>query len=425
MITLARLGKLSRLGHAFSGQIAGAVGALVQLKLLAGALGPGQFGTMALVLGAVALASAVLVVPWMQAILRIHVLDHSPSRRTLLAPVLAGTACVAVAAAVGGAFEVSWLASPGLFTATLLLFVAEAARAVWLTRLNLHMRLEAMAAFQWGDAGLRSLAAAAVFLAPAVSSAGALLLVAAAGLVAVMAHFVWLVRLSPGGLVPSLMTNSGAALRLRGDLLRFAAPLVPVAALSWLSSVGDRYVIAHYFGSASVGAYAAQYGILSRPFVALAQGLETAFRQPVYVAYVGARRREWRTQVFHWVGTTLLLGGLGAAVLAFLGEPFIRWFLGAEFIVPGPFVALLVSAQALYAGGYTVLRAAMSAGASSSAFWAELVSASIAIVAALVLVPGFGLVGAAVATMCAYSAYLCIGTFALIAADRSLVEEKR
>jgi len=63
--------------------------------------------------------------------------------------------------------------------------------------------------------------------------------------------------------------GEGWMLERRGAFLRYALPLIPLAAMNWVMSLGDRYLLAAFWSTGAAGVYAAAYGLGSQPFIAV------------------------------------------------------------------------------------------------------------------------------------------------------------
>jgi O-antigen/teichoic acid export membrane protein len=114
------------------------------------------------------------------------------------------------------------------------------------------------------------------------------------------------------GLAPEA---SGDEPELKTAILRYAAPLVPLALASWVTSVSDRYFIAAWLGTAPVGVYAAAYGLGSAPFLMAQAAIEQSLR-PAYFDAVSARDRAGERHTFRlWLSSTAAVCAVGVAAV--------------------------------------------------------------------------------------------------------------
>lgn len=127
-------------------------------------------------------------------------------------------------------------------------------------------------------------------------------------------------------LVSDRIEGEGAATpaETRKRILRFAAPLMPLAIMSWVVGLADRYVLAATAGAGAAGLYAAVYGVGSQGFLALSTVGLTVFR-PLYFTAVDAQdARRGRRVLGAWLAA--ITGGsvAGIAALVLFGRPLAR-----------------------------------------------------------------------------------------------------
>jgi O-antigen/teichoic acid export membrane protein len=205
---------------------------------------------------------------------------------------------------------------------------------------------------------------------------------------------------------------------LRQRVSTYVRPLLPLAAIAWVSGMGDRYVLGSLLTLRDVGIYVAAYGLASRPFLMLATAIELTMR-PRYQHAVSAANDRHSDQVLRvWIKLIVTLGGAGAAALALapglLPELLLAEEYRAEAATLLPWIGLgyllLVVSQVMervcYAHGNTgyILRIALA-------------GAVIAAPASLLGIHYMGLVGAAAAVPVVFGAQLLV---AYIYSRRSL-----
>jgi O-antigen/teichoic acid export membrane protein len=131
---------------------------------------------------------------------------------------------------------------------------------------------------------------------------------------------------------------------LSADMWRYAIPLIPVAVLSWTSSVSDRYIIEWASRDmASIGVYSAGYGLISQPFL-LMHGVVALTLRPVYFAAVsrGDQRRAQHTFAT-WISISAVVCAAATVVIYWWREPLVAVFLGPKYrgaVVFVPWIAL-------------------------------------------------------------------------------------
>jgi len=395
--------------YALAAQITGVVGALVQLKLLSMALPPSAFGMLSLALAAGAMVVGVFVTPWMQAILRLRV--SAVASESLVAEAAQPAPLVVAAALVLGVlFARNFASAQEAFAAVagfLLLCLGEFLRGRVLTLANRENNMRRFAYAMFVDALLRAVAAGILIIPQRVEAAEALLAIGAASLTAA------LIVATPVERRFALLLGGrpawrGGHARPGKDLVDFALPIVPIAVVTWLYSLGDRYIVAYFLGLASTGTYAAYCGVVSRPFATLGQLLELIFRQRLYAAAIDADRADWARVARRWLLTAGGLSVLGFGTFAIVGEAVIRLLLGERYLGSYVFLLVLAGAHCLYVVAYTTVRFAYSFGATGWALILECVCAGIALTGAIALIPLAGLTGAALATLLAYTALILL-----------------
>lgn len=185
------------------------------------------------------------------------------------------------------------------------------------------------------------------------------------------------------------------------DMLAFAIPLVPAAAASWSLSFVDRFFLQGIDGSYAVGVYAAGYT------VGLAVNVFAI--QPFTLMWAAAKwdiyREDARApEVFARVTTAFCVtGSFIALAVAAAGTDVIRLLLTPEFeasryVVPfSAFAAVLYGVYTLTGTGLNVVaRTGWIAGSFGAA-------AILNVIMNVLLIPPFGFMGAAVATIVGYA----------------------
>ena len=188
---------------------------------------------------------------------------------------------------------------------------------------------------------------------------------------------------------------------LARPMLGFALPLVPAAMAAWTLNLSDRPLLQGITGdSAAVGVYTLGYtaGLVINALVV----------QPFALAWGAAHweitRADDAPPTFARVLTWFLVGAVGVAVaLSALGTDAIRLLAGPAFeesryIVPfSAFSYVLYGAHAIVASGLSIVGRSTLVAASMGA------AAVATVVLNIVLIPAFGIYGAAVSTAVGYA----------------------
>ena len=202
-------------------------------------------------------------------------------------------------------------------------------------------------------------------------------------------------------LFPLLRHNKRAKMlakpTLLPQMLAYALPLVPTAALWWADAVLDRYMLRHFHGAGAVGTYAAAGKLPA--LLTLATGV---FLEAWHYAMARTGEGE-RGKVFaHIYHLFLPCVVLAAVLLMFLG----KWLLALLFapayagaILPLPYLALSALFAALSQFLGSAFTTAMHTGKALST---SLAAIALNAVCNALLIPRFGVAGAAFATFFAY-----------------------
>jgi O-antigen/teichoic acid export membrane protein len=398
-----------------AGQAASAVAVLVGTRLLTEALPPEVYGTVGLLIGLMTFGRNLLCAPLLQAVLRFHPDAARTGGSGLLRRAIGGdlaraAGLVALALAAGGAlfgprFGVSFVS----FLLLGGLLAADTARGLELNLLNAARRQRAFALWGAADAWARPFLAvvAATVLGPTPSAVLLGFLVASAVL--------W-VPLSGSAAHTRPVAAGPEANALRGEIRRYAAPLSGLALAAWVSSVGDRYLIAAWLGTQDVGLYAAVYGLASTPFL-IAQSVVESSLRPVYFAAVAAGDRGREARAFRvWAWTTAAVGAAGVAAFALAHRPLAAVALGDRYREASPLMPWIAAGYALLAMAYVFEKPAYAYKRTGRVLAIQSGGAVACAVAVPVLIHLRGLTGAAQAVCVYFGVQLAL---AVVAASRT------
>jgi O-antigen/teichoic acid export membrane protein len=306
-----------------------AVAVLVGMRLLTEYLPPATFGTVTLLTGWMTLAMGTVAFPVLQAVLRFHPEAAAAARRPelrasarhLLVRVLPIAAVVVVAVGLWftGASLASWIA---LALLVLLGFV-EAARGLELNLLTASRRQAVYAGWTATEGWARPLLAVGLVVAlgpTAVNVIGAYLLASVVVLLVFTRSFV---RKESGPFPRDA--------RMASEMVQYGLPLLPLAIVSWVLALSDRYIVAGLRGVGEAGLYAAAYGLMNRPFMMAFGTLETTLR-PVFFEAVVHDDREQERRIFRlWVATVAAVCGLMLIVVIALRQLIAALTLGPAY----------------------------------------------------------------------------------------------
>jgi O-antigen/teichoic acid export membrane protein len=331
----------SGLGWALAGHAAAALGLLAGFRLLTELLPPDVFGAVSLLMALGAFARALAGFPVLQAALRHHPETAGAGRPRLFAAVmrheLARSAWLALGVTVAAG-----LAARVLYGARILPFVlmgaflaADFARNFLLDLLNATRQHARYAAWAAAEAWARPLLGVLGAVALGAAAESVVLGYVLAAVVLALAMY----AASPlrGG-AASLETGDTRDAReeLRRSMRDFARPLVPLALFTWLTSVGDRFLLGAWSGASEVGLYAAVYGLVGAPFVAAQGVVELALRPALFAAASAGDRALERRLFAAWTLLSVAAASAGVAAFALLHQEIAALALGPAYRASSP-----------------------------------------------------------------------------------------
>ncbi len=372
--------------------------ALAAIAIYSRLLPPAEYGRYALMMAGVTLINGI-VFQWLSvSLLRFFPANRGNSRPLLMTVVAGYAAAATLTGAAGLALAIVWpdptwrglilLAVPLLWT------LAWFDLALGLVRIQL--RLVQYGLMAWLKAGT-ALGLGVLLVNVGMGSSGPLLGIA---LGALLAGFVG--RRDWHGIRPRVDPS------LARQLLRYGLPLTAAFALDFVVSTSDRLLIAWKLGEGPAGVYSASYD-LGLQSLGLLMMIVTLAAYPLVVrALETDGEEEARVQLRQ--NATLLLGvalpaGVGIAMLA---PNIARVFLGTGFREQGtlilPWIALAAMLAGVKAWHFDI---AFHLGRNTlGQAWVSGVAAVANLVLNLWWIPSLGLLGAALATVVAYSVAL-------------------
>ncbi len=384
-----------------AGQGLAVAGRFATLWMLTRFLDPVAFGQVVLIQGVAALGFGVLCGSLLQAGLRFQAEaqhgGHEDALSALIRPLVMRSAWITTAVLAVCAL-VFWLTasvavSPVALAAGLLVTVPDALRWYEMTVLNSARRQTAYVVWSVADALARPVGAGVAMSLFGRSPAAAL----AGFCVAAVVVNVFCERFLVADRAAGAPTRVPPDTRKR--IFRFAVPLMPLALMSWIVGLADRYVLASMGGAAAAGLYAAVYGIGSQGFLAWGTVGLTVFR-PLYFTAVDARDvRRSRRVLAAWLAA--MIGGsiAGIAALVVFGRPLARLCLGPEF-QSGAFLLPWIGAAYMLQTLQTVVEVVLFAKHKTAPLLiVQIAGAVTAVLLYVVLIPRYGAFGAVLSTL--------------------------
>jgi O-antigen/teichoic acid export membrane protein len=402
-----------------AGQALTAVGTLLGVRLITQMLAPAQYGVLSLALGMSVLAGNLVTSPLTQAAIHFYPRYRTERLSELRAALLRGfrrfIPWITLAALIGGAYySHSGRGSPWLVLLVLLLFALECWRTSCLSLLNAARRQRRYGLWSACDAWFRPLAAvAAVLVAGHVATAALLGYV----LTSATLSLLWSRNLWPVRAAQAVPTQQARA--LDSAMWAYALPLIPLGLLTWVTTLGDRYIIGGVLSVGDAGLYAAVYGLAYSPFMIVNSAAEQAIR-PVYQTAVshGEQQRAQRL-LWLWLASVSLLCAAGVLLFATTHD-----FIARMLISPGyrhaswlmPWVALGYGIRCV---SYVFERVCYAYGRTWRVLLIQVCAAATTLMVTPLAVRNFGLRGAACAVPVCF-AVQCLA--AMLLARRTIRE---
>jgi len=186
--------------------------------------------------------------------------------------------------------------------------------------------------------------------------------------------------------------------RLLREMNRFGLPLVPSAVFLWVTNFSDRFFLLELADQGEVGLYSVGVRIASA--IAL---LLTAFRMawPAFAYSIDDDREARGTYAFVLTYLVLVTSWV-AATLALVSPWLVEWMAAPQFARSADVVGPLAFSVVAYAG-YVVVVIGVGRARRTQFNWVVTGAAAVVNVALnLLLIPPYGMMGAAVATIAAY-----------------------
>ena len=189
----------------------------------------------------------------------------------------------------------------------------------------------------------------------------------------------------------------------------FITPLLGIGIFQWIVSIGDRYILAGYTDMSEVGKYAAVYGLISAPFLALSTLLSRILYPFYYSSAAKQNLIQLRRLRLATVGGTTALAALAVLLVVLLGEPVSNLLLAEQYRAGvRPVLGWLALGYGLLTVSFAFETNAFATKKTYKMTVAYGVAAAVNIGANLILIPEYGILGAAQATCVTFAVYLLI-----------------
>lgn len=196
---------------------------------------------------------------------------------------------------------------------------------------------------------------------------------------------------------------------LRKELFDYTKPLIILAGFSWVSNYADKYLIDFYLDTKEVGYYAAGYSLGTKFFLSFVSPFLMLLKADIY------KLRKDKKTVASGVDVTIkhLLPFLGISIGVVLILIFEYDFLGGLFLSAAyspSFVVIPVIAGAflMLTASYFLNTSFLAWNKPNYVLYANVSGAVINIILNIIMIPMFGIIGAAFATLISYTLQLVV-----------------
>jgi O-antigen/teichoic acid export membrane protein len=383
---------------------------ILLIPVLARGLGAHDYGIWVLAVGAISLVSIVTMLGMPQGLERFlpGTRGHKDQREQFLSALVLATVSTAFAAAVAiaSAQAVGWFGQASLaplFRVGGWLLLATALNQVALMYFRSQREMRTLAAFDVAT-GLGELVLSALAVRAGLGLYGALLALLAAR-AATAGTALGLIARRLGLAVPRFV-------HMRAYLL-FSLPTIMIGLMYWVIETSDRYFVGFYGTPVQVGVYSAAY-TLGSVLVFIRAPFMFVLPPFMYQLWDGNDRRTAARYLDVSLLSYLGIGIPTAVGVSMLSRPVLVILAGREFAMQGGGVVPIVVA-AMFCYGVS--------GITGLVFWLEKRSHTLSLIWGLaaasngalnfVLIPRWGIVGAAVATFISYAIPLvpCVAAY--------------
>jgi O-antigen/teichoic acid export membrane protein len=389
--------------------LVGAVAYFLGARLISEWVEPGVWGTVSLLLGVAALLRGLFVSPVLQAVVRLY--PDASGRGTLVdlrrvaATILNRTTpALSLLCLIAGALYAAWTGlSYWVFPILCAILMIDARRSLEWEMLSAARRQKAVSLWRAAEMCIRPVLIVAVV---AVGGATHVTVMLAAFLCIALpfAAFAPAIRLEgvarpvgPGGAGPASPATTAAGGDLAREVWRYAMPIMPLAVLSWVTSLSDRYILGLTRPAADVGVYAMAYGLGTQPFI-IAQAIVEMTLKPVYFNAVSQQRAAAANRVFRlWLAGVAAACAAGVVLFILLGPTIANLLLAQEYRRGAALFPWIAAGAALLALSQVVEKPCYAYKQTRRVLVNQAVGAAACVVAEVALIWKYGLAGAAMA----------------------------
>jgi O-antigen/teichoic acid export membrane protein len=190
---------------------------------------------------------------------------------------------------------------------------------------------------------------------------------------------------------------------ITGKIVQYGLPFIPLAILSWISNLGDRYIISNLLNLNDVGIYTAVYSIASRPFLMI-NGILGGFFRPILFQEESWKDATKAKRTYElWISTALLISLIGIGIYILAGNFIINLLLAKSYAENVyPIFIIIGITYIIYSLNQIVESRIFSFGISKKILVPNVLAGIVNITANFLLIPKYGLLGAGYASLLSF-----------------------
>lgn len=214
---------------------------------------------------------------------------------------------------------------------------------------------------------------------------------------------------------------AGAESALAGSAIsNFGWSLYLFNLASWIMATSDRYLIDHFAARADVGVYVINYAFWAVPYTVLNGWIHMFSRPRIYARAADHASDRVLRAVLGTLAAGIGFALLGTLVIYFVGKPLALWVLGDKYWHSPALMMLLASAHIFFLVGHTSSTYFLAVKRSHWLWISALLAAFFSVGANIILLPRWGIVGAAFVTLCAYALWSVLMLGGMLVLSRRL-----
>lgn len=208
--------------------------------------------------------------------------------------------------------------------------------------------------------------------------------------------------------VVELLKNKSDLVALKNSLFGFGGSLAFSFVTIWIITTSDRYLIGHFGTLQEVGIYSVNYSFWSLPYLMVNAWLEVLTRPIIYDKAANGEWSRVKVTIYSRVALGLSLSIVGTVLILALLEPISTLLLGETYRVGWEFVMAIAISHCFYVLGNSVLPIFLATKTAHVILVANTIAAIVNVATNLVVIPRYGVLGAAMATLISYVAWTII-----------------